>query len=153
MFMCSRISGKAVARAHRMASGAYVRTSAEYVVEHGSNMLTFNEKQRLIFAFMVADSCKRRGALHVALLAEVASLSLFLDSPSGKAILGAQSFSAVLWVEALGFAIRMFVLIEALLNVTVFPARVYDLPRWSAFTALGINKDRCSIYHVVKLAV
>lgn len=130
-------------------------TSTEYVVEHTSNLPTFNGKHgtaRLIFAFLFAEviyagihatgwnaafaSPELQTAWRVAcciiggggVFVAVFGFS-FAFADMGKPYWD-QSFSAVLWVGALEFAIRMFLLIEAVLNVAVLPAEVYDLPRW-----------------------
>jgi hypothetical protein len=134
-------------------------TSREYVVPSASNVPVFKSANQataqLMLAFMAAEIVY--AGIHAAgWNADFASARLQLAWRAACCVIGGggvfvavfgfswafadsgkpywdQTFGAVLVVGALEFAIRMFLLIEALLNVAVLPPGVYQLPQWSTY--------------------
>ncbi|KAF7349956.1 hypothetical protein MVEN_01296700 [Mycena venus] len=134
-------------------------TSREYLVPSASNVPIFRSVNQataqLILAFMVAEIVY--AGIHASgWNAEFASARLQLAWRAACCVIGGggvfvavfgfswafadagnpywdQTFGAVLVVGALEFGLRMFLLIEALLNVAVLPAGVYQLPQWSTY--------------------
>jgi hypothetical protein len=149
-------------RRWRLAWGAmkyHLPTSREYVVPSASNVPVFKSANQataqLMLAFMAAEIVY--AGIHAAgWNADFASARLQLAWRAACCVIGGggvfvavfgfswafadsgkpywdQTFGAVLVVGALEFAIRMFLLIEALLNVAVLPPGVYQLPQWSTY--------------------
>ncbi|KAJ7740110.1 hypothetical protein B0H16DRAFT_1729142 [Mycena metata] len=131
----------------------------EYLILRASNVPVFKSAEqatgRLILAFTVAEvmyagihafgwnavfaSAKLQAAWRAATCI-IGGGGLFIGvfgfswafADGGKSYWG-QTWVAVLCVGAVEFSIRMFLLIEALLNVAVLPAGAYQLPQWSTY--------------------
>jgi hypothetical protein len=131
----------------------------EYVVLRASNVPTFKSANkatiRLIFAFMMAELLYA-GIHALGWNADFSSARVQLAWRAACCVIGGggvivaifafswafadagkpywdQTFGAVVVVGVLEFGIRMFLLIEALLNIGAVPAGVYQLPQWSTY--------------------
>ncbi|KAJ7458534.1 hypothetical protein FB451DRAFT_1273373 [Mycena latifolia] len=128
----------------------------EYMVARASNVPTFDSWEhapsRMILAFTAAELVY--ATIHaLGWNASFASSRLQLAWRTASCIIGgggiflgvsfawaagestfrSETFSAVVVIGVLEFGVRMFLLIEAVLNVAVLPAGVYQLPHWSVF--------------------
>jgi hypothetical protein len=52
---------------------------------------------------------------------------------AGERTFQSETFSAVVVIGVLEFGVRMFLLVESVLNVAVLQAGVYELPKWPTF--------------------